>query len=281
MRFWIRMQPSGDLDVDAGGIGMTIAAAKSNKFMSEADQRENTHLDIKFKRALPENSHGIFAEFSGVRPMSVATQALLRPPQKAMIRGAVMLFQRDRGKCSCPKPVVEAFVEQATNEVSTLRKLVEASVRVALVTSTATQDKAYRSNAVKHEEIAAGELASTCDLLDIIASLLPSLKSSVVDECKSNAARAKALASKMKTHAIEQDHLDAAKAATEKEIKMALAAEVTYANSLTTEASAVVDLGPSAEIASLREGVKRLKEELKALTKDAGKLTGEDGRVAP
>ena len=72
------------LDVDAGSITARIFSSKAAKFAKEAQQTHYMHLNIQIEGdlgAVPD-ARGIFAELSGLRPMSAATSALLKQKPK-------------------------------------------------------------------------------------------------------------------------------------------------------------------------------------------------------
>jgi len=72
------------LDVEAGGITARIFSSKAAKFAKAAQQTHYMHLNIQIEGDLGSvpDARGIFAELSGLRPMSAATSALLKQKPK-------------------------------------------------------------------------------------------------------------------------------------------------------------------------------------------------------
>eukprot|EP00964_Phaeocystis_antarctica_P002986 scaffold1586_cov33-Phaeocystis_antarctica.AAC.2 len=71
--------------VEAGDMRVRIFASGAAKFARKAEQNKYSHLNLNFE-FLPPKGRGIFAELSGLRPMSAATQALLKSPREAPAR---------------------------------------------------------------------------------------------------------------------------------------------------------------------------------------------------
>ena len=67
--------------VEAGDMRVRIFASGAAKFARKAEQSKYSHLNLNFE-FLPPKGKGIFAELSGLRPMSAATQALLKSPRE-------------------------------------------------------------------------------------------------------------------------------------------------------------------------------------------------------
>ena len=58
------------LQVDAGGLQLTINMAKAIKFDKELDRVKWAHLNVNLNNGLPAGSEGIFAELVGLQPLS-------------------------------------------------------------------------------------------------------------------------------------------------------------------------------------------------------------------
>ena len=69
------------LDIDAGGLSLSIYTSKAAKFASQRKQAQYMHLNVQFDKGIPEGAQGIFAELAGLLPMTSATQALLKKPR--------------------------------------------------------------------------------------------------------------------------------------------------------------------------------------------------------
>ena len=89
----------GNLEVILGGLKMRIFNATASKFSDAAEQAKYAHLNIDFETALPQSAIGTFAELVGIKPMSEATKATLKPAAIADVT------QLDRQvACVCPPP---------------------------------------------------------------------------------------------------------------------------------------------------------------------------------
>ena len=53
----------------------------ASKLHHKTDQGRWAHINLQFESAIPADARGIFAEFAGVRPLSPATEALLKNPK--------------------------------------------------------------------------------------------------------------------------------------------------------------------------------------------------------
>lgn len=69
------------LDVQAGGLALSIYISKAAKFTSEKDQVKFSHLNMKFDSGLPKHCSGVFAELAGLQPISHHTEKLLQQPE--------------------------------------------------------------------------------------------------------------------------------------------------------------------------------------------------------
>lgn len=72
------------LQVDAGGLQLTINMAKAIKFDKEIDRVKWAHLNVNLNSGLPAGASGIFAELVGLQPLSQATKELLERPEWAI-----------------------------------------------------------------------------------------------------------------------------------------------------------------------------------------------------
>jgi len=69
-----------DCEETVGGLTMRFFQSEASKFEDDDDAAAAyAHLNVDFKSALPEDGEGIFAELGGVREISEATKALLKP----------------------------------------------------------------------------------------------------------------------------------------------------------------------------------------------------------
>ena len=68
--------------VEAGDMRVRIFSSGAAKFSRKAEQNKYSHLNLNFE-FLPTKGRGIFAELAGLRPMSAATQALLKSPSES------------------------------------------------------------------------------------------------------------------------------------------------------------------------------------------------------
>ena len=83
VRLELTATENGELaSVEAGDMRVRVFASGAAKFKREAQQAKYSHLNLNFE-FLPTKGRGIFAELSGLRPMSEATQALLKSPRDA------------------------------------------------------------------------------------------------------------------------------------------------------------------------------------------------------
>ena len=100
------------LDVDAGSITARIFSSKAAKFAKEAQQTHYMHLNIQIEGdlgAVPD-ARGIFAELSGLRPMSAATSALLK--QKAKHKPTAIVLKAADGVHDSPEIPGELMLQQ-------------------------------------------------------------------------------------------------------------------------------------------------------------------------
>jgi len=101
------------LDVEAGSITARIFSSKAAKFAKEAQQTHYMHLNIQIEGdlgAVPD-ARGIFAELSGLRPMSAATSALLK--QKAKHKPTAIVLKAADGVHDSPEIPGELMLQQA------------------------------------------------------------------------------------------------------------------------------------------------------------------------
>jgi len=69
------------VDIEAGGLAMTIFSAKAAKYLNPKLQAKYMHLNLKLQHSIPKGAKGIFAELAGVQPMTPSTEALLKRPK--------------------------------------------------------------------------------------------------------------------------------------------------------------------------------------------------------
>ena len=67
--------------VESGDMRVRIFSSGAAKFARKSEQNKYSHLNLNFE-FLPTKGRGIFAELAGLRPMSAATQALLKSPHE-------------------------------------------------------------------------------------------------------------------------------------------------------------------------------------------------------
>jgi len=71
------------LELEAGGLKLTIYSSKASKFFYKADQVKYMHLNVDFDEGIPTDARGVFAQMAGVEPMSRETKRLLTPYPRA------------------------------------------------------------------------------------------------------------------------------------------------------------------------------------------------------
>jgi hypothetical protein len=64
----------------SGNVVFSIYVSKAGKFDSEREQVKWRHLNLKLESGIPFKATGIFAELSGVAPLTSATRKLIRSP---------------------------------------------------------------------------------------------------------------------------------------------------------------------------------------------------------
>ena len=149
------------VDVEAGGITARIFSSKAAKFAKEAQQTHYMHLNIQIEGDLGTvpDARGIFAELSGLRPMSAATSALLKQKPKhnptavvlnaaegvhsgLVIPGELMLQQMSP-HCFCPP------TEKLANATSLSRAETTAN-ESANATAAAASHRTTRTRTIAH-----------------------------------------------------------------------------------------------------------------------------------
>ena len=70
------------LEVELGGLSVEIISERARKFQSKEAQSKYRHLNVELGGDLPEGAKGVFAELSGVEPVSDATRAMLKVPAR-------------------------------------------------------------------------------------------------------------------------------------------------------------------------------------------------------
>jgi hypothetical protein len=74
VRLELTATENGELaSVEAGDMRVRVFASGAAKFARKTEQAKYSHLNLNFE-FLPTKGRGIFAELSGLRPMSEATQ---------------------------------------------------------------------------------------------------------------------------------------------------------------------------------------------------------------
>jgi len=84
-------------EVKEGGVGLKMFSSVASKLHHKTDQGRWAHINLQFESAIPADARGIFAEFAGVRPLSPATEALLKNPKMTTLRQKQVV-------CACPPP---------------------------------------------------------------------------------------------------------------------------------------------------------------------------------
>ena len=87
----------GDMEVLLGGLKMRVFYSLASKFSDPDEQARYAHLNIDFDTALPQSASGTFAELAGIKPMSEATKATLKP---AVVANMTQLD--GKVTCLCP-----------------------------------------------------------------------------------------------------------------------------------------------------------------------------------
>lgn len=179
------------VDVEAGGITARIFSSKAAKFAKEAQQTHYMHLNIQIEGDLGSvpDARGIFAELSGLRPMSAATGALLKQKPKHKptalglvaaegvhdspeIPGELMLQQTAGPHCFCPPTdapanatslasATDAPAASAANESANAT----AAASLAAVASLASSSKANASRSASHHQIVIAHAHQIADVL--------------------------------------------------------------------------------------------------------------------
>ena len=157
------------LNVEAGGLTLRIFSSKAAKFANKAQQTHYMHLNIQIEgdlAAVPD-ARGIFAELSGLRPMSAATSALLKQKPKhtptalvAAEQGTVrhdspeipgeLMLQQTGSHCFCPP----------TSATANTAKLGIASAKAADAPASATSAPVSTAGAPASATITPPALAS-------------------------------------------------------------------------------------------------------------------------
>ena len=89
----------GDAEITLGGLKMRIFHAVAAKFNDPAERSKYAHINIDFGTNLPASASGTFADFAGIKPMSEATKAALKP---AALANSTVLSEKS--SCLCPPP---------------------------------------------------------------------------------------------------------------------------------------------------------------------------------
>ena len=170
------------LNVEAGGITARIFSSKAAKFANENQKTHYTHLNIQIEGdlgAVPD-ARGIFAELSGLRPMSAATSALLK--QKPMHKPtALVAAEKGTGlhdsseipgvlaltagsQCFCPPTNATA-----TTNATSLTRAAVAPASAADAPASATKDSVVSTPSTIAPASAANESANATAAASLVA----------------------------------------------------------------------------------------------------------------